>query len=242
MALTRYVEKTATKGTIQSPSSQESIPSSHRLPAPQQPKKHIPPHPLMKSHPSQATRSATPVQHSTNQELQAAPPAASRQWTTSQRPPCNPFSYICGAVNKPRAPGNLFSCFCAAGNKPRAPACRQTFRTFPMHSQPQVLFAHQREGKGGFGQESPQDAKLEPSTKSHQGTFQHQQSLPDQLFEKKEVIKIFLSYVSVWLSLLFPPSPPPPSPPRSFVFYFCWSLAPDIQFLPGQINICHNYC
>ena len=219
MALTRYVEKTATKGTIQSPSSQESIPSSHRLPAPQQPKKHIPPHPLMKSHPSQATRSATPVQHSTNQELQAAHPAASRQWTTSQD-----LHATHSATSVEQSTSQELQATYSAASVQQAtsqellPAGKH-LEPFHAQSTPSP-FRSPKGGQGGFGQESPQDAKLEPSTKSHQGTFQHQQSLPDQLFEKKEVIKIFLSYVSVWLSLLFPPSPPPPSPPSLLFFIF----------------------
>ena len=50
--------------------------------------------------------------------------------------------------------------------------------------------------QGGFDQQASQDAKLEHVTKSPQGTFQYEQSLPNQLFEKKEVIEVFLSRVS----------------------------------------------
>ena len=50
--------------------------------------------------------------------------------------------------------------------------------------------------QGGYDQQASQNAKLEHVTKSPQGAFQHEQSLPNQLFEKKEVIKIILSRVS----------------------------------------------
>ena len=51
--------------------------------------------------------------------------------------------------------------------------------------------------QGRFDQQTLQDAKLDLIQKLHQGTYQQQQLLPNQLFEKKEIMEVFLSNVSL---------------------------------------------
>lgn len=72
---------------------------------------------------------------------------------------------------------------------------QQLFEISQAHSTQRPLESPQGR-QGGLHQQASQNANLESTTKSPQGTIQHQPSLPNQLFEKREVIEVFLSSVS----------------------------------------------
>lgn len=63
----------------------------------------------------------------------------------------------------------------------------------------QGLFQSSRPGgQAKAAQQTVQNAKEDPVVKSPWGLLQHQPPLPNQLFEKQEVIEVFLSSVSVF--------------------------------------------
>lgn len=138
MAKTRYVQDTRTtpQETNQSPSLPQSIPT-RSLPS-QQPQRHIPPHPFMKTKTAHEARAAAPTARSPSDLTSKLLDGTQLQSTQS------PFQ----------------------GTQPK--------------SDPQTL----------------PKVKSDPSNTSPKRNFQHQKSLPNHLFPKREVVEIFISNVS----------------------------------------------
>ena len=67
-------------------------------------------------------------------------------------------------------------------------------------TQPQSTQSPFQGEKTKLDQQTPQNAKFDPGRELPKEVFQHQQTLPNQLFEKKEVTDVILSNVSHWLT------------------------------------------
>ncbi|KAJ7385300.1 Tudor domain-containing protein 7 [Desmophyllum pertusum] len=202
----------------------QAQPQTTTTPQPQQPVKQTPPQPFVntqnaQAQPQQPAKQTSPRPSVNTQNAQAQPqqPAkqtspqpfvntqsaqAQPQTTTTPQPqlpakqtPPQPF------VNTPNALGTQAAVQFAqpvqqSVNQELLPS-KQSVHS--QQSSESSLANSPQSGQDRIGQQSlQQDQKVEPVDKSPPRTLQHQQQLPSymyQLFEKKEVIKIMLSYV-----------------------------------------------